>query len=220
MSRTAIEDRNTTIDVTRLHPTDGHILLKIVERERTSGGIHLPKGKATELCIGEVIAVGPGSSSQKRLRRYPIELARGDVVVTMGYIGECMSLRSGDYRFVRDDGIWARVFWRDAAAFDFEKVEPRYGRILVRPASEETTLSGRIYLPNGNDKNSECRMAEVLVVGPGVWDADTGTRRPMQTRAGDHLLMIRYAGAEVTVKGETLRLCDESDIRVFLDEED
>lgn len=212
MARTCIEDLSESIDVRRLRPLDDMAIIKIVRREKTAGGIFLLKAKDTELCVGEIVALGKGPVSGVNGRRYPFELSVGDLVFTMGYIGERMILRDTEYRFVRDHGIWARATLKDASSLDFASIEPRFGNIVVEPREEETTLSGRIILPNGN-KDSEGRLAKVVSVGPGIWNPETGGRVPVQIRPGEDVIIVRYAGANVLLNGRRLRILNETDVR-------
>ena len=218
MSRVVIEDRNCKIDIDELRPMGDLIIIKVIEREKTTGGILLAGSKATELCLGEVVRVGSGGVGRLG-RRYPIELQPGDHVFTMGYIGERMEIRSGEYRFVHDNGIWARVKCKDAASFDFAAIEPRFGNLLVRPADETKTLSGALFLPNAENAKSETRLGTVVAVGPGPWNAETGARQLMQSKVGDGVLFVRYAGAAVSLNGEKLRILNETDIKSFTEDE-
>lgn len=212
MSRTIIEDRNCKIDVDELRPMGDFVIIRVIEKERTTGGIILTKAKGTELCVGEVVRAGPGGIGRLGLR-YPIELVPGDIVFTMGYIGERMELRTGEYRFVRDSGIWARIVCRDAAAFDFSLIAPRLGNVVIRPRDETKTMSGLLYHPNGQNKDAPMRLGEIVIEGPGIWNPETGKRVPTQVKAGDGVLFTRYAGAEVSLNGEKVRIMNETDVK-------
>lgn len=217
MSRTTIEDRNEKIDVSTLKPLGDYVLVKTIDREKTASGILISgESKATELCLGEVVALGSGPVGATG-RRYPFDLSIGDMVITMGYIGERMELRSGKYRFVHDHGIWAKVGINELDAFDFSFVMPRFRYVLVEMADETMTRSGTIWI--GENKNSEGRMSTVISVGPGIWNAEDGNRVYPQVKPGDHVIATRYAGADITVKGKNLRLLNEADIRCFTEEE-
>lgn len=47
-------------------------------------------------------------------------------------------------------------------------------------------------------------FAEVLAVGPGLINEETGKRMPVDVEKGEHVMVPRYAGTEVTVCGEKL----------------
>lgn len=212
MSRTVIRDMSSKIDINEFRPLGDMVIIKVIEKEKTAGGIVLAGAKATELTVGEVVRVGPGGVG--RLGRvYPLELVPGDIVFTMGYIGERMELRSGEYRFVRDNGIWAKVKPKDVTAFDFEEIRPRLGNLVVRPRDETTTLSGKIYYAYGENKDSQMRLGEVISNGPGIWEPETGKQRPTEVKEGDGVLFIRFAGAGVSLNGEKVRILNENDVK-------
>lgn len=213
MSQTTIQDPCGAIDVSKLRPINEYTLVKIVEREKTRGGIFLVGGSAQmEVVIGEVVAVGSGITDMKTGAVYPLELSKGDYVVFMDYAGERMELRDGKHRLIRSHGIWAKVKMKDLSTGVVDEVEPRMDMLVVEVSDETMTRTGLIYLANEN-RESQNRVATVVKVGPGKWDSDTGKRKPIPWKAGEQVVMMRYAGANVNVNGKTLRILQEDDIR-------
>mgnify|MGYP001598672568 CR=1 FL=1 len=213
MSRVAVEDLAGTLDVAKIRPLDDHVLVRMIERERTVGGVWLPKSKGTECALAEVVRVGRGIQSPKRNLVFPLELEVGDIVLLMEYSGERLLLRGGEYRLMRSHGIWARVMPINRDTYELADIFPRAHHLVVEVQDETTTMSGSLYLPNAENAQSQNRLATVVKVGPGVWDSETGKRVPIPLAAGDRVVMMRYAGANVFVNGKTLRILDEEDIR-------
>lgn|SRR3990167_8392272 len=216
MSRTTIEDRNTAIDVNELRPIGDYVLVAIIEKERSVGGILLPKGKGTEIALGRVLALGTGIGNNTNMRVFPIELNVDDYVVMLQYSGEKMALRQGPYRLIRSNGIWAKAQLSDADSYEFSDIEPRFNCVLLDPVDETQTRSG-IYLPRGQNAEAANRLAKVVKAGPGIWHHESGKRLPIGLEPGQTVVMMRYAGADVRVNGKWLRLCQEDDIHCIVE---
>ena len=219
MSRTIIEDRNCKLNMETLKPIQDYVLIKEIKKETTVGGIVLPKNSNAELCIGRIVSLGNGILNFKHGGMLPFNLSPGDVVLTMDYMGDRAQVRNGDYRFVRDHGIWARVTLKDEKSLDIKHLEPRINCVLVELRDETKMANGVLYYPKEQNAESCNRQATVIEVGPGPWDADTGKRRPCEVKHGDKVVMTRYAGADVVVSGNKFRLLQEQDIRCIVEEE-
>ena len=88
-------------------------------------------------------------------------------------------------------------------------VRPLDDRVLIQPsASEEKTASG-IYLPEGAKEKPQ--TGKVLAVGPGKLN-DDGTRSTLSVKKGDTVVYGKYAGTEVEVDGEELKIMRESEL--------
>jgi chaperonin GroES len=215
MSRTTIDTTLHKDDVSRLRPNQDFVLMKVIEREKSKGGIYFsPTGStATECLFGEVMALGSGLRNDYDGYIFPFELEVGDIVLIMRYMGEIMHVDGQEYRFVRNHGIWGVAKGFDPETYDCEDLIPRMGMVLVRPEDNSMTRSGTLYLANEELQNSDSRGGEILSVGPGVWNSRCRKRTPLCWIAGERIMFMRYAGADVFIKGEKLRLIDSEDIR-------
>ena len=83
-------------------------------------------------------------------------------------------------------------------------LRPLGDRVLVRRLEPEKTLKGGIILPDTAKKKQE--SAEVVAVGPGKKDKD-GKLIPMPVNVGDVILMEKYSGQEVTLRGRDVCHC-------------
>jgi len=189
-----------------------YILVEVFERLKTQGGIWLGKGKGTECLIGKVLKVGTGLPNSYNGKDYPLGIKVGDVILTMEYIGERMENSKGKYRFMHAHGVWATVKLKDKDSFDIESLDPTFAFMLVEPEDDEVSKGG-IVLAAGHDATEQLRKAKILKVGPGQWDSRSGKRIEVPIKAGSGILMLRYAGAEVTVDGKVLRLVDYADVK-------
>jgi chaperonin GroES len=89
------------------------------------------------------------------------------------------------------------------------KVKPLGDRILVRRVEEDEVQRGGIIIPETAKEKPQ--QAEVLAVGPGRVN-DEGKRIPLEVKAGDRILMGKYAGTEVKLDGEEGLILREDDV--------
>jgi chaperonin GroES len=80
--------------------------------------------------------------------------------------------------------------------------------LLTRLGAEQTTRSG-IVIPDTAKENSQ--EAKVVAVGKGKLN-DQGVRIPLEVKKGDHVLVRRYAGTEIEIKGKEYLVVTEADI--------
>jgi len=218
MSRTVIEESSGKIDPKTISCIADYVLIRMLHREKTAGGIHLLKksNQGTELAIGEVMDVGRSVPNTRSAHRIPIDdIREGDYALTIQYMGEDMLLGGEDYKFIKEHGVWATVEFNDVKTWDIKDVHPRFNSILIEPEKEETTESGNIYLPNEQNAQSGVRRATVVKVGPGGWHLPSLKRLPVELTPGDQVVFQRYAGAVVKVGGIEYRLCQEQDVHMI-----
>ena len=92
-------------------------------------------------------------------------------------------------------------------------VKPLGDRVVIKNVeAEETTKSGIILTNAAKEKP---QMAEVLAVGPGG-NVD-GKEITMQVTAGQKVIYSKYAGTEVKVDGEELKIVRQSDILAIVE---
>ena len=86
---------------------------------------------------------------------------------------------------------------------------PLHDRVVVRRLeSEEKTAGGLIIPDSAKEKPAE---GEVVSVGAGARD-ESGTRIPMDIKAGDKVLFGKWSGTEVKIDGKEYSIMKESDI--------
>ena len=92
-------------------------------------------------------------------------------------------------------------------------VKPLGDRVVIKNCeAEETTKSGIILTSAAKEKP---QMAMVIAVGPGG-NVD-GKEITMQVTAGQKVIYSKYAGTEVKVDGEELKIVRQSDILAIVE---
>ncbi|KAF5032921.1 10 kDa chaperonin [anaerobic digester metagenome] len=92
-------------------------------------------------------------------------------------------------------------------------IKPLADRVVIKMVeAEETTKSGIILAGSAKEKP---QVAEVIAVGPGgVVD---GKEVTMYLKAGDKVLMSKYAGTEVKIDGVEYTILRQSDILAIVE---
>ena len=94
------------------------------------------------------------------------------------------------------------------------KVRPLADRILVKREDAAETVRGGIIIPDtAKEKPQE---AKVVAVGPGKVD-DNGKRVPLSVKAGDHILIGKYAGTEIKIDDEELLILREDEVLAVIE---
>ena len=87
-------------------------------------------------------------------------------------------------------------------------IKPLEDRILIKmKEGEETTKSGIIL---ANSSKEKPQIAEVIAVGPGG-NVD-GKEIKMYVKAGDKVVITKYAGTEIKYEGEDYIIVKQNDI--------
>ena len=219
MSRTIIEDRCQKLDPSEIKPLGDRVLLRVIERTRSVEGLFIVgQNPGTELCIGEVMAVGEGILNTIDGTLFPMEINVGETVLTIQYMGDQLKLGGNPYRLVRENGIWAKVKLANKDAYEILDLEPRFACILVEIPSEETVAKGRLVLPDIGINMKE-RLATVVKVGPGQWHMPSHLRISTGYEPDQKVLMTRYAGAEIRMNGKDYRLVQCDDLKCIMEGE-
>ena len=90
------------------------------------------------------------------------------------------------------------------------KLKPLGDRLIVRAVEEEETTASGLVLPDTAKEKPQ--KGEVLAVGEGNRNENTGERVPLDVSEGDVVLYSKYGGTEVKVDGEDLLVLRESDV--------
>ncbi len=94
------------------------------------------------------------------------------------------------------------------------KVTPLADRVLVRPSDPKDMKKGGIIIPDtAKEKPQE---GEVIAVGKGRLNEQTGKRMPLDVKKGDRILYGKYSGTEITINEVEYLILRESDILAVL----
>lgn len=92
-------------------------------------------------------------------------------------------------------------------------IKPLADRVVIKMVEvEETTKSGIILTGSAKEKP---QVAEVIAVGPG--GLVDGKEVTMYLKAGDRVLMSKYAGTEVKIDGQEYTILRQGDILAIVE---
>lgn len=92
-------------------------------------------------------------------------------------------------------------------------IKPLVDRVVIKMVeAEETTKSGIILAGAAKEKP---QVAEIVAVGPGGFV--DGNEVKMYVKAGDKVLISKYAGTEVKVDGVDYTILKQSDILAIVE---
>ena len=93
-------------------------------------------------------------------------------------------------------------------------LRPLHDRVLIKRVEEETKTAGGIVLP-GTAAEKPSR-GNVIAVGRGKL-LENGDVRPLDVKAGDHVLFGKYSGSDVKVDGEDYIIMREDEIMAVIE---
>jgi chaperonin GroES len=88
-------------------------------------------------------------------------------------------------------------------------IRPLDDRVVVKPLEAEEKTAGGIVLPDSAKEKPQ--MGTIVAVGPGPM-LENGDRGGLSVKVGDRVFYGKYAGTEVKVSGEELKIMRESDL--------
>ncbi|MEW4567909.1 co-chaperone GroES [Tautonia sp. JC769] len=88
-------------------------------------------------------------------------------------------------------------------------IRPLDDRIVIKEIEAEEKTSGGIVLPD--TAREKPQRGRVVAVGPGKL-LDNGNRAEIGLKEGDEVLFGKYAGTEIKVDGEEIKILRESDV--------
>lgn len=217
MPRGVISDLAYKLEVDEIQPCADHILIEVLERNRSAAGLILPQKEKTECLYGRVIRTGLGEMNPVTGEVYPMGVKPGDVIMSVQYMGEKIQAVGKKYKLLREHGIWATLKLKVKSELDWEieELTPYRDHLTLKMDSEEKSLKGRIFLPD--NPQVMYRLADVVQVGPGVRNLKSGIVSPIDMKKGDRVICLRYAGCIVRVKGLEYRLASEQDIEAIVE---
>ena len=88
-------------------------------------------------------------------------------------------------------------------------IRPLGDKIVIKVIEDAEQTSGGIFIPDSAKEKSQ--KGEVVAVGSGKTN-DKGEKEPMEVKVGEVVLFAKYAGTDVKVKDETLKIMSVSDV--------
>lgn len=88
-------------------------------------------------------------------------------------------------------------------------IRPLGDKIVIRVIEDAEQTSGGIFIPDSAKEKSQ--KGEVIAVGAGKMN-EKSEREPMDVKVGDIVLFAKYAGTDVKVSDEVLKIMSVSDV--------
>ena len=92
----------------KVQPLEDRIIVKALEQEqKTSGGIIIPDNAKEKPQKGEVVAAGPGKTSDKGVK-IEMNLKKGDQILYGKYSGTEVKIDGDEYLIMRESDVLAK----------------------------------------------------------------------------------------------------------------
>jgi chaperonin GroES len=93
-------------------------------------------------------------------------------------------------------------------------IRPLGDKIVISVIGDAEQTSGGIFIPDSAKEKSQ--KGKVIAVGSGKTN-DKGEKEPMEVKVGEIVLFAKYAGTDVKVADETLKILAVSDVLGILE---
>jgi chaperonin GroES len=97
---------------------------------------------------------------------------------------------------------------------DFFDMKPANDNVVLKQLPADDKTAGGIIIPPSAKETS--LLGEVLHVGPGRYNAETGKPDPMTAKVGDKVLFDKFAGTPLVLAGENCIIMAERFILIYL----
>ena len=88
-------------------------------------------------------------------------------------------------------------------------IRPLSDRLVIKVIDDTEQTSGGIFIPDSAKEKPQ--KGEVIAVGPGKALED-GKKAEMEVKVGDIVLFAKYAGTDVKLNDEMLKILSEKDV--------
>ncbi len=88
-------------------------------------------------------------------------------------------------------------------------IRPLGDKIVIRVIEDAEQTSGGIFIPDSAKEKSQ--KGEVIAVGEGKFN-EKSEREPMDVKVGETVLFAKYAGTDVKVGNENLKIMSVTDV--------
>ncbi|MBQ3393693.1 MAG: co-chaperone GroES [Oscillospiraceae bacterium] len=93
------------------------------------------------------------------------------------------------------------------------KIKPLFDRVVLKEAEKEVTTKSGIILSGAAAEKPD--FFQVVAVGEGAYE--DGKLVPMKVKAGDKVLVAKYAGNQVKIDGEEFSIVSQNDILAIVE---
>ena len=88
-------------------------------------------------------------------------------------------------------------------------IRPLADRLVIKVIDDTEQTSGGLFIPDSAKEKPQ--KGEVIAVGPGKALED-GKKAEMEVKVGDIVLFAKYAGTDVKLNDEMLKILSEKDV--------
>ena len=88
-------------------------------------------------------------------------------------------------------------------------IKPLADRIVIKVVDDTQQTSGGIFIPDSAKEKPQ--KGEVIAVGSGKVN-EKGEKQPLEVKVGEIVLYEKYAGSEMKVDGQVVKILSEKDI--------
>jgi chaperonin GroES len=184
------------------------IVVKVAElEEKTAKGIFLPDSAQKKPTSGDVVSVGKGG------KKFDLTLKEGDTVLYskfgLGVID--VEVAGVEYAILNERDCMGIMPRSNASVEDIGEIKPLGDRVLIKVDTAAEESAGGVLL---TDSAKEKPMSgQVMAVGPGRLDENTGKVHSMKLKPGDRVTFFKWAGDAVeTPAGLSYNILNESDV--------
>ena len=89
------------------------------------------------------------------------------------------------------------------------KIRPIGDRIVIKVIEDTAQTEGGIFIPDSAKEKPQ--KGEVVAVGEGK-TLDSGEKAPVSVKVGETIIYEKYAGRDIKIDGETLKILSTSDV--------
>lgn len=89
------------------------------------------------------------------------------------------------------------------------KIRPLGDKIVIKVIEDTEQTSGGIFIPDSAKEKPQ--KGEIVAVGEGK-TLDSGEKEPMEVKVGDTILYAKYAGTDVKLDGDVLKILSIKDV--------
>ena len=93
-------------------------------------------------------------------------------------------------------------------------IRPLSDKLVIKIIDDTEQTSGGIFIPDSAKKKPQ--KGEVIAVGPGKTLED-GKKEDMEVKVGDIVLFAKYAGTDIKLNDENLKILSEKEVLGILE---
>ena len=94
------------------------------------------------------------------------------------------------------------------------KIRPLADKLLIKIIDDTQQSQGGIFIPDSAKEKPQ--KGEVIAAGPGELNKE-GKREEMEVKVGDIVLFAKYAGTDVKIDRQELKIISEKDILAIIE---